>query len=119
MKKRNDEYEGPEHPGVHKLAEEIVCADGDTAAGWTRLSFRCGGCGRPHKTVAPPTSPVHAKFLCRFCNYTSTVKTRDEAFDQIEEHVEEGAFDEKIKKQHSVDFGQGVKTPWGKATLIN
>ncbi len=64
-----------------------------------------------------PWTPVFAKYKCRFCDYTSTIKTREEAFDQIEAHVAEGEYEQGLKTKKSVNV-RIADTPFGRAALI-
>lgn len=102
---------------THPAAADLVNEAGDRNAEHRRLQFRCGGCSRPHKTVTFAHTPVYAKYECRFCGYVSTIKTREEAFDQIEAHVEEGAYEQQIGKRKSVNI-RIADTPFGRAALI-
>ena len=64
----------------------------------------CGGCRRVFRSFVHPHTPVMAKYECRDCGYTTEIQTRDKAMDRLEEHIEEGEYEEKLAKRASVNL---------------
>jgi len=84
-------------------ATEMVNKDGDRMH-VDQIRVVCKGCGRVHRSVVFPWTPVIAKFECRACDYVTEVKTRDEAMDTIEAHIEEGAHQQYLRTRKSVNL---------------
>lgn len=85
------------------------------------IKFRCDGCRRPVKSVIMPWTPPVAKHRCRFCGHISHVQNaaRPSVWDTIEGAIEEGEFNEKMKRRKSVHVRTATDPKFGRVALID
>jgi hypothetical protein len=113
----------------------------DRLQGGSILKMRCRDCRRPIQAYVPATQQVMSKVVCRNCDYLHEVQVRPKTMDRLEEHLDEGAYEARVrartdgsrgttrpsihlsrKEQIMVEERLGVtkkvRTPWGDGTLI-
>jgi len=133
---------GPVSTAAHYLENPDGDSPGDELLkGGSLFKGHCFDCRKPYTAYVPPHQKVMSKFKCRSCGYIHEVQVRKKCMDQIEEHLDEGAWEQKVrnktdgsrgtrrptislsrKEQLDIELQMGwkakVQTPWGNGTLI-